>query len=257
MSYAIEIDNLKKEFNSSKYFIMNRKTVHALKGVTFKVKEGEVFGLLGPNGSGKTTLIRSLCGLVRPTEGSAKVFGMDIREDMLKIRERIALLPQEASCYETLTARENILYYGGMYGLEGEELKNRTDELIDLVGLQSRKKDITKEFSGGMKRKVLVARALVTNPDLVFLDEPTTGIDILGARVIRTLIKKLSKELNKTIFLTTHDLSEVSDLCDRVGIMTDGKLAAIGTPDELEDKFKSTGLEELFIGLSTGEIDFE
>ncbi|MHA1991636.1 MAG: ABC transporter ATP-binding protein [Candidatus Hodarchaeales archaeon] len=257
MSYAIEIDNIRKEFTSSKYLIMNRKAVHALKGVTFNVREGEVFGLLGPNGSGKTTLIRILCGLVRASGGSAKVFGMDIEKEILKIRERIALLPQEASCYENLTARENIYYYGGMYGLQGEDLKRRTDELIELVDLTNRQKDVTKEFSGGMKRKVLVARALATNPDLVFLDEPTTGIDILGARVIRTLIKKLSRDLNKTIFLTTHDLSEVNDLCDRVGIMTEGKLAAIGTPDELEDKFKASGLEELFIGLSTGEIDFE
>ena len=108
-----------------------------------------------------------------------------------------------------------------------------------------------------MKRKVLVARALVTNPDLVFLDEPTTGIDIVGARVIRNLIKKLSTELNKTIFLTSHDLAEIEMLCDRVGILSEGRLAAIGTPDELEQTFKATGLEDVFIGLSTGEIDFE
>ncbi|MFW9928230.1 MAG: ABC transporter ATP-binding protein [Candidatus Thorarchaeota archaeon] len=252
---AIEINELQKEFKAGKPF-RRKKIVKAVNGVTFNVSEGEVFGLLGPNGSGKTTLIRMLCGLVRPTGGNAKVFGYDIVEESIEIRKRIALLPQEASCYEALTARENILYYGGMHGLNGKELNDRTNELIDLVDLRSREKDVTKEFSGGMKRKVLVARALVTNPDLVFLDEPTTGIDILGARVIRTLIKRLSKELRKTIFLTTHDLTEVSDLCDRVGIMNQGRIVAIGKPEELEEKFKATGLEELFIGLSTGEIDF-
>ena len=145
-----------------------------------------------------------------------------------------------------------------MHGqLSNVQIKDRTQELIKLVGLIERQNDLTKEYSGGMKRKVLVARALVSDPDLLFLDEPTTGIDILGARVIRNLIKRLSKELQKTIFLTTHDLTDLTELCDRVGIIHHGELIAIGTPDELEDKFKASGLAELFIGLTTGEIDFE
>ena len=176
----------------------------------------------------------------------------------MEVRKRISLLPQEASCYENLTAEENIRYYGGIQGqLSDHELKERTNEIINLIGLEDRAHSITKEFSGGMKRKVLVARSLVSNPDLLFLDEPTTGIDILGARVIRNLIKKLSKEMNKTIFLTTHDLTDLEELCDRVGIIHEGRLIAVGTPDELEEKFRRSGLEDLFIGLTTGEVDFE
>ncbi|MFW9994181.1 MAG: ABC transporter ATP-binding protein [Candidatus Odinarchaeota archaeon] len=251
----IIVKNLEKEFLIGN-ILKGRKKITALKNVTFNVTQGEVFGLLGKNGAGKTTLIRILCGLVRPTAGHATVFGYDIVKQSINIRKRIALLPQEASCYETLTARENILYYGGMHGVPDEELRKRTEDLIHVIGLEERADDVTKEFSGGMKRKVLVARALVTNPDLIFLDEPTTGIDILGARVIRNLIKNLSKDMKKTIVLTTHDLTEVNLLCDRVGIMNEGNLVAVGRSSELEHKFKTSGLEDIFIGLTTGELDF-
>lgn len=230
----------------------------ALDNFTLNIRKGEVFGLLGPNGAGKTTLIRLLIGLIKPTSGTAKISYngeyYDIHKDIMKIRERASMLPQEAQVYENLTARENILYYGQIYGnMTEKEVNHRTEELIDLIGLRGRENDVTKEFSGGMKRKVLVARALVMDPDLVFLDEPTTGIDILGARTVRNVIRKLAKELHKTIILTTHDLTEVGELCDRVGILVKGKLAAVGTPDELEEKFQKAGLEDVFIGLTTGE----
>ena len=244
----VEIESLTKKF----------KNVTALDNVTLNIKKGEVFGLLGPNGAGKTTLIRLLIGLIKPTSGTARIQyngtgPLDIRKDIMKIRKKGSLLPQEAEVYENLTAKENILYYGEMFGMPADAALNKTEELIDLIGLRGRENDVTKEFSGGMKRKVLVARALVMDPDLIFLDEPTTGIDILGARTVRNLIKKLSKELHKTIILTTHDLSEVNELCDRVGIMVKGKLAAVGTPDELEQKFQKAGIEDVFIGLTTGE----
>lgn len=256
---AIHVTGLSKEFASrGKIPFSKGKRIKALDNVTFDVKKGEVFGLLGKNGAGKTTLIRILLGLIKQTSGSAYIFDYSVNEKSLEIRKRTSLLPQEASCYENLTAEENIRYYGGIQGqLSDDNLKERTNELIHLIGLEDRANHVTKEFSGGMKRKVLVARSLVSNPDLLFLDEPTTGIDILGARVIRNLIKKLSKELNKTIFLTTHDLTDLEELCDRVGIIHEGRLIAIGTPDELEEKFKKSGLEDLFIGLTTGEVDFE
>jgi ABC-2 type transport system ATP-binding protein len=245
----LRINNLTKKFG---------KRNIALDNFNLNINKGEVFGLLGPNGAGKTTLIRLLIGLIKPTSGTAKISYngeyYDIHQDIMKIRERASMLPQEAEVYENLTARENILYYGQIYGnMTNSEVQARTEELIDLIGLRGRENDVTKEFSGGMKRKVLVARALVMDPDLVFLDEPTTGIDILGARTVRNVIKKLSKELHKTIILTTHDLSEVGELCDRVGILVKGKLAAVGTPDELEEKFQKAGLEDVFIGLTTGE----
>jgi ABC-2 type transport system ATP-binding protein len=231
----------------------------ALNNVTLSIKRGEVFGLLGPNGAGKTTLIRLLIGLIKPTSGTARIqyngFGpYDIREDIMEIRKKASLLPQEAEVYENLTAKENIMYYGQIYGnMPNGEVRKRTEELIDMIGLRGRENDVTKEFSGGMKRKVLVARALVMDPDLIFLDEPTTGIDILGARTVRNLIKRMAKDMHKTIILTTHDLSEVEELCDRVGILVKGKLAAIGTPDELEEEFKQADIEDVFIGLATGE----
>jgi len=240
---AIEVRELRKEF----------KEVTALDGVDLRIKKGEVFGLLGPNGAGKTTLIRILVGLIKASSGEAKIFELDVNEKIKEIRQRVSLLPQECQTYEKLTAFENIYYYGQMHGtLSDEELKKRTDELIDLIGLRGRENDVTKHFSGGMKRKVLVARAVVMDPDLIFLDEPTTGIDVLGARTVRNLIKELART-KKTIILTTHDLNEVAELCDRVGILVAGKLVAIGTPKELEEKFKQANLEDVFIALSTGE----
>ncbi len=245
----IEIENLTKKFKDNV----------ALDNVSLTIKKGEVFGLLGPNGAGKTTLIRLLIGLIKPTSGTAHIqyngLGpFDIKKDMMQIRQKASLLPQEAEVYENLTAKENIKYYGEIYGnMPNGEVSRRTEDLIDMIGLRGRENDVTKEFSGGMKRKVLVARALVMDPDLIFLDEPTTGIDILGARTVRNLIKRMTKELQKTVILTTHDLSEVEELCDRVGILVKGKLAAIGTPDELEQQFTQAHLEDVFIGLTTGE----
>jgi ABC-2 type transport system ATP-binding protein len=245
----IEIENLTKKFKNNV----------ALDNVSLKIRKGEVFGLLGPNGAGKTTLIRLLIGLIKPTSGTARIEynGLgpyDIKKDIMKIRQKASLLPQEAEVYENLTAKENIMYYGQIYGnMSNGEVHKRTEELIDMIGLRGRENDVTKEFSGGMKRKVLVARALVMDPDLIFLDEPTTGIDILGARTVRNLVKRLAKDLHKTIILTTHDLTEVEELCDRVGILVKGKLAAIGTPDELEEQFTKAHLEDVFIGLTTGE----
>lgn len=240
----VETTGLTKRFNN----------ITALNDVSVRIQKGEVFGLLGPNGAGKTTLIRILIGLLKPTSGQARIFGLDVEKDVMAIRKRASLLPQEAEVYENLTAKENILYYGRIYGnMPDREVSQRTKELISLIGLESRQNDVTKKFSGGMKRKVLVARSMVMDPDLLFLDEPTTGIDILGARTVRNLIKRLSKELHKTIILTTHDLSEVDELCDRVGIMDKGKLKAVGRPDELETQFQKVGLEDVFIGLTTGE----
>ena len=245
---VIKTKDLTKIFEKGK-----KREVIALDHVNLEISRGEVFGLLGGNGAGKTTLIRLLVGLLTPTEGSATVLGKDIVKDRYYIRERVALLPQEAGIYERLTARENLVYYGGFYGIPEDELNERADRLLEIVGLKEKEDYQTKGFSGGMKRKVLVARTLMIEPEIVFLDEPTTGIDTLGARVVRNLLKKLSSEENRTIILTTHDLNEVSELCDRVGILNEGKLVAIGRPAELEEKFKAANLEDVFTGLVSGE----
>jgi len=249
---VIETKGLTKIFEEG-----TKREVVALDKVTLDITRGEVFGLLGPNGAGKTTLIRVLVGLLTPTEGEAYVLGENVEDNIDYIRQRVALLPQEAGIYERLTARENLVYYGGLYGIPEEKLNKRADRLLDIVGLRDREDHQVKGFSGGMKRKVLVARALIIEPEVIFLDEPTTGVDTIGARVVRNLLKKLSSEENRTIILTTHDLNEVSELCDRVGILNEGLLAAIGRPGELEDKFRAANLEEVFTGLVTGEGIYE
>ena len=245
---VIRTEGLTKIFEKGR-----KREVRALDNVDLEIRRGEVFGLLGTNGAGKTTLIRVLVGLLTPTEGRAVVLGKDVTEDVDYVRERVGLLPQEAGIYERLTARENLVYYGGFYGIPEDELNRRADRLLEIVGLKDKEHYQVKGFSGGMKRKVLVARALVIEPEIIFLDEPTTGIDTLGARVVRNLLKKLSSEQKRTIILTTHDLNEVSELCDRVAILNDGKLVAVGKPSELEEKFRAANLEEVFTGLVTGE----
>lgn len=242
---VIEISGLNKSFGR----------FQALRDVSLKIEEGEVFGLLGLNGAGKTTLIRILMGLLKPTSGSVRVFGIDPSKNPLPVRKRASLLPQECQAYENLTALENIVYYGLMQSESPRaEIVSRAEYLIELIGLKGRENELTKKFSGGMKRKVLVARSVVGNPELLFLDEPTTGIDVLGARKVRNLIHRLSREERKTIILTTHDLTEINLLCDRVGILVDGELKAIGTPDELEEQFRSANIEEIFAALVEGEV---
>jgi ABC-2 type transport system ATP-binding protein len=245
---VIRTEGLTKIFEKGK-----KREVVALNSVDLEIKRGHVFGLLGTNGAGKTTLIRILVGLLTPTAGRAFVLGEDVTKNPDYVRERVSLLPQEAGIYDRLTARENLVYYGGLYGIPEEELNERADELLETVGLKDKEHYQVKGFSGGMKRKVLVARALVIEPEILFLDEPTTGVDTLGARIVRNLLKRLSSEQRRTIILTTHDLNEVSELCDRVGILNDGKLIATGKPSQLEEKFRAANLEEVFTGLVTGE----
>ncbi|UCH04313.1 MAG: ABC transporter ATP-binding protein [Candidatus Thorarchaeota archaeon] len=245
---VIRTESLTKIFEKGK-----KREVVALDKVSIEINRGEVFGLLGPNGAGKTTLIRILIGLLTPTAGNAWVLGCDVTQDIDYIRERVSLLPQEAGIYDRLTARENLVYYGGLYGIPDDDLHNRADRLLDTVGLREKEDYQVKGFSGGMKRKVLVARALIIEPEIVFMDEPTTGVDTIGARVVRNVLKKLSSEQKRTIILTTHDLNEVAELCDRVGILNEGNLVAVGKPSELEEQFKAADLEEVFMGLVTGE----
>lgn len=245
---VIKTEGLTKIFEKGR-----KREVIALNEVDLQISQGEVFGLLGTNGAGKTTLIRVLVGLLTPTKGRAYVLGKEVTEDIDYIRQRVGLLPQEAGIYDRLTARENLIYYGGLYGIPEEILNERADILLNIVGLKEKEDYQVKGFSGGMKRKVLVARALVIEPEILFLDEPTTAIDTLGARVVRNMLKKLSSEQKRTIILTTHDLTEVKELCDRVGILNEGKLVAVGKPSELEEKFRAANLEEVFTGLVTGE----
>ena len=221
----IETENLTKKFDN----------VTAVDNLTFQVDEGEVFGLLGPNGAGKTTTVRMLCCLISKTAGSARIGGCEIgnEEDALKIRKIIGLVPDNVGLYESLTAYENLDYYGTLYGRTDAERKMSNEYLLKLLGLWEKRDVLAGTFSKGMKQKLAIARALVHDPKIIFMDEPTANLDPEAAKTVREFILELKKKEKKTIFLNTHNLDEAQRICDRVGILNT-KLAAVGTPQELE-----------------------
>jgi len=221
--HAIETFNLTKRYGS----------ITAVDHLNLKVKRGEIFGYLGHNGSGKTTTIMMLCGLVEPTEGGATVAGFDVQREVLEVKKRIGFLPENASYYDNLTARQNLEFFGELAGLVKKERKERSKELLNLVGLGEWKDIKVGKFSKGMQQRLGIAQALIRDPEILFLDEPTSGLDPQGTRDIRNLILKLGREEGKTIFLSSHLLAEVKQLCDKVGILKRGKLIAIGSVREL------------------------
>ncbi len=228
----------------------------AVDAVSFEVAKGEIFGLLGPNGAGKTTIISILSCITPPTSGSASVSGIDVVTDSLTARSKIGVVPQEIALYATLSARDNLMFWGRMYGLRDRTLARRVDELLDVVQLSDRAKSRIDTFSGGMKRRINIAAGLLHRPDVLFLDEPTVGIDPSTRRSILDLVKKLNTE-GLTVLYTTHYLEEAEFLCDRVGIMDEGKMIAIGTRDELTESIGATGVIEVRAdGLDDGLIDW-
>lgn len=220
----IETENLTKKFSS----------LTAVDSLTFSVDEGEVFGLLGPNGAGKTTTVRMLCCLISKTSGNAKIAGYDIgtEENALKIRKIIGLVPDNVGLYESLTAYENLDYYGTLYRLSDAKRKESNEYFLKLLGLWEKRDVLVGSFSKGMKQKLAIARALIHDPQLIFMDEPTANLDPESAKTVREFILLLKKQ-KKTIFLNTHNLDEAQRLCNKIGILNT-KLMAVGTPDELE-----------------------
>lgn len=204
----------------------------AVDSVSFEVTEGEIFGLLGPNGAGKTTTIAILSSLIPPTAGTALVGGIDVTRDSLAARSKIGVVPQEIALYPSLSARENLTFWGRMYGVPSEALPRRIDEILETVELTERAGNRLDTFSGGMKRRVNIAAGLLHRPDVLFLDEPTVGIDPQTRRSILDLVKDLNAR-GLTVLYTTHYLEEAEFLCDRIGIMDEGKMIAIGTRQEL------------------------
>ena len=209
----------------------------AVDHLTFKVEKGEVFGLLGPNGAGKTTTIRLLSCLISPSEGIAKVGKYDISQNPIKVRETVGILTENPSLYERLTAQENMDFFAEAYGLTNEqEKRDRIKELFEFFDLWERRNDKVATFSKGMKQKLAIARALVHNPPILFLDEPTAGLDPESAREVRDLMKRLSHHERHTILLCTHHLEDAERLCHRVMIINRGRNIVSGTPDELRDR---------------------
>jgi len=205
----------------------------AVDNVNFSIKEGEIFGLLGPNGAGKTTTISAITGMSKIDSGEIKLFGMDMKNKEREIKRQVGIVPQDLAIYEDLTTYENICYFGRLYGLRGEKLKESVNKAMEFVGLLDRKNDYPKKFSGGMKRRLNIAIGIVHNPKLIILDEPTVGIDPQARSYIISSIKKLNK-MGATIIYTSHYMEEVEELCNRMVIMDNGKVIAMGTKDELK-----------------------
>jgi ABC-2 type transport system ATP-binding protein len=204
----------------------------AVKGVSFDIKEGEIFSLLGPNGAGKTTCISMLSTLYAPTSGDASIGGHSIKKEPMAVRNLIGVVPQELALYDDLTARENLVFWGQMYGLSGKSLNNRVNEVLEQIGLADKARNRVKTYSGGMKRRVNIGVGLLHKPSLLFMDEPTVGIDPQSRRAILDSVKALNQQ-GMTVLYTTHYMEEAEELSDRVGILDHGELIALGTQAEL------------------------
>lgn len=205
----------------------------AVKGISFEVQEGEIFSLLGPNGAGKTTTISVLSTLFPPSEGDALIAGHSVVREPYAVRRVIGIVPQEIALYEDLTARENLQFWGQLYGLSGRELKERCEEVLEQTGLQEKANQRVKTFSGGMKRRLNIGVGLLHRPRLLFMDEPTVGIDPQSRRAILDTVKDLNRQAGMTILYTTHYMEEAQELSHRVGIIDHGEMIAIGTQAEL------------------------
>jgi len=222
--------------------------------VSFEVQPGTIFGFLGPNGSGKTTTIRLLLGLLEPTEGSSNVMGFDPLSEGQKVRENCGALLEHTGLYERLTALENLDFYGRVWHLSSEERKNRIKELLEKVDLYNRRDEIVKGWSRGMKQKLAVSRVMLHRPKVIFLDEPTAGLDPVASSAFRDDLLNLVQHSGVTVFLTTHNLTEAEKLCQQVGVIKNGKLIMVGSPDELKLLKRSAVTEIVGSGFTDGLI---
>ena len=230
---AISVHNLCKNFNG----------IIAVDNVSFNVMEKEIFGFLGPNGAGKSTMVQILTSQLPSSSGTAQIFGNDIAQARM-VRSLVGIVPQEVSLNELLTAKQNILFYGTLYSVPRKKIEEKAEKLLSIMELQHRKNDLVKTFSGGMKQRLNIILALLHNPKVLFLDEPTTGLDPQARRRIWEFIKDINGQ-GTTIFLTTHYMEEADRLCDRVAIIDEGKIIAIDTPFELKKKLRREAVVEI------------
>lgn len=241
--FAVEAENLTRRFGSFK----------AVDSISFQVKKGEIFGFLGANGAGKTTTIRMLCGLLLPSSGKAHVNGLDVYKQYEKIKQHIGYMSQKFSLYDDLTVKENIEFYGGIYGLTRDKIKERTDELLDYLGLHDQADSLTVSLPVGWKQRLALSTALLHDPPIIFLDEPTSGVDPVSRRNFWLLIYELI-ERGKTVFVTTHFMDE-AEYCHRISIMKDGVIEAMGEPAKLKQQYKASNLNEIFLKAVKGDGD--
>lgn len=234
----IEVRDLRKSFGD----------VHAVRGISFTINDGEITGLLGPNGAGKTTTLRMLYSLLPPDSGSIRIDGLDPTEDAIAIKRTLGVVPDSRGLYKRLTARENIAYYGELHGLDRSEIRSRTDALARTLNMEDFLERRTDGFSQGQRVKVAIARAMIHQPQTVLLDEPSNGLDVMTTRALRAYIRSL-KAAGQSVVLSTHIMQEVAALCDRIIIIANGTIAADGTPDELLARSGKDSVEDAFVAL--------
>lgn len=231
----VEVIDLKKKFG----------TIEALKGISFDIEQGEIFGLIGPNGAGKTTTLRIISTLLRPDGGTVKVFGYDVSKEPHEVRKLISYLPEDAGAYRELTGLEYLRFIAKFFAKDGTEFKKMVERGSQIANLGDRLRSKVSTYSKGMIRRLLIARALMINPKLAILDEPTSGLDVLNAREIRSIIKQFVKD-GGTVLLSSHNMLEVEFLCDRIALINNGEIVEMGKPEELKEKFSASNIEEVF-----------
>ena len=237
MENAIEIEDLAKNYGE----------VNAVNHINLKVRKTEIFGFLGPNGAGKTTTIRILTGLIKPDGGTATIMGFNILTQSLRVKQIISVVPETANAYIDLTAWQNLMLIGELYGVPNKERRQRTEYLLKELELHERRNQRVRGFSKGMKQKIVLCMALLTEPQVLFLDEPTAGLDVESARLIRDIIRQYNRD-GTTVFLSTHNMEEASQLCDRIAIINRGKIAAIDNPENL--RMKSSSLKSVEVNFN-------
>lgn len=240
----IEAINLTKKFGK----------LVAVNNLNLNIKKGELFVFLGPNGAGKTTTIKMFTGLLKPTDGSAEVGGFDLQKEPVKAKKIIGYIPEDPFLYEKLTGYEFLNFIGDVYQVDGNKKRKRASDLLHLLGMEERSNELIQSYSRGMRQKIALAGSLIHEPEVLFLDEPTAGVDPKGARMIKDILKELTRR-GTTIFMSTHILEIAERMCDRVGIINKGEVIAVGTMGELRKKSLTTAksLEDIFLELTGGE----
>lgn len=239
MSALVQVEEIYKEFDG----------VQAVNGVSFEVKKGEVFGFLGPNGAGKTTTVRMITGILKPDSGTAWVNGKNVREEPVEVKNEIGIAPEVSNAYVDMTGWQNMMFMGELYGIPKNKRETRGRDLLELFGISERKDGKVKGYSKGMQRRLILAMAMIHEPSILFLDEPTAGLDVQSQRLIKKRVRELNGE-GKTIFLTTHNIPVASELCDRVAVINHGEIAAIDTPEKLKSTIKGT--QSVEVGFKDG-----
>ena len=234
---AIEATNLLKTFGN----------ITALNGLSFTVTQGEIFGLIGPNGAGKTTTLRIMATLIKPSSGSASIFGLDVEKNASEVRKVISYLPEEAGAYKNLSGWEYLEFMANFYPLDKEAGQAAVEEAAKISGLGERLKDRVKTYSKGMNRRLLLARALMMKPKLAILDEPTGGLDVVHAFHVRRIIQDYAKNYGVTVLLSSHNMLEVEFLCNQVALINEGKIIGQGSPQELKSRYGAGNLEDVFM----------